>query len=206
MAFMDDMRESIKHAKRQDPGDSQIPGGPSGPDAEGFDATGNVNMFKNKITAGQAVISLCIAAGVFFAFQEFKKVIFTPGPQPSTVYAAPTNSPVQTEQTNMPQQQTTPQNALSNDKVGDWYVIENDMGKCKPDKGPASLIKSLKSLGQPYQVREDVVEGNRPMQVRLLLNDGYEAGEIIYYRGKARCQTAADKKKQTTDSELNRYK
>ena len=96
--------------------------------------------------------------------------------------------------------------AVSDDKGGDWYVIENHSGKCKPDEGPADMIKSLKTLGQPYEIKEDVVEGNRPMQVSLFLSDGVESGQMVYYRGKARCQAQADKRKQSTDSELNRYK
>lgn len=94
----------------------------------------------------------------------------------------------------------------SDDKGGDWFVIENHSGKCKPDEGPADMIKSLKTLGQPYKIKEDVVEGNRPMQVSLFLSDGVESGQMVYYRGKARCQAQADKKNQSTNSELNRYK
>jgi hypothetical protein len=91
-------------------------------------------------------------------------------------------------------------------KGGTWYVIENSTGKCKADEGPVEMMKSLKALGQPYEVKEDVVEGNRPMQVSLLLNDGNESGQIVYYRGKTRCRAQADKKKRSTDAEFNRYK
>ncbi|MBW4056711.1 MAG: hypothetical protein HIU83_15185 [Proteobacteria bacterium] len=101
---------------------------------------------------------------------------------------------------------TAASSAVSDDKGGNWFVIENITGKCKPDEGPADMIKSLKTLGQPYEVKEDVVDGDKPMQVRLLLNDGVESGKIVYYRGKTLCQAQADKKKESTESELDRYK
>lgn len=105
-------------------------------------------------------------------------------------------------------QQPAPAQPIANvdDKGGDWYAIQNGTGKCIKDEGPAEMMKNLKTLGQPYQVKEDVVEGNRPMQVRLILNDGFESGQIIYYRGESRCQAAANQKQQSTDAELNRYK
>lgn len=113
--------------------------------------------------------------------------------------------PAQPTQPTQPIQPKQPQD-LQDDKGGDWYVIQNITDKCVPDEGPAEMIKNLKTLGQPYQVVEDIVEGDKPMQVRLLLNDGVESGQIVYYRGKSRCEAQVLKKKQANDAELERYK
>lgn len=87
-----------------------------------------------------------------------------------------------------------------------WFIIENLTGKCQPDEGPAEMISSLKKLGQSYKVIEDVVVDGKPYQVRLLLRDGVESGEIVYYRGKNRCEAQAKQKKQANVKELERYK
>ncbi|MDD2321314.1 MAG: hypothetical protein PHO83_14815 [Geobacteraceae bacterium] len=113
---------------------------------------------------------------------------------------------VTVSETLLQQQNQSANSSLIDEKGGDWYIIENYTGNCKPDEGPSDMIKNLKALGQPYQIVEDIIEGGRPMQVRLLLSDGYESGQIIYYRGQTRCQSEADKKKQSTNLELNRFK
>lgn len=96
--------------------------------------------------------------------------------------------------------------AQVDDKGGDWYIISNHTNKCEPDEGPAKMMATFKQAGMPYEVIDDVVEGGKPMQVRLQVRDSAEALQAVFYRGKARCQAQADKMKQSTDSELNRYK
>lgn len=87
-----------------------------------------------------------------------------------------------------------------------WFVIENITGKCRLDEGPAKMIKNLKKLGQPYNVIDEDVVDDKPLRVKLLLNDGYESGQIVYYRGLKRCQDQAAINKQASDLELDRYK
>jgi hypothetical protein len=146
-----------------------------------------------KVGGGQSLLIASLALGALALY-----VFSQPDTSKTKAWVEAAPAPVAA-----PAQETIP---LTDDVGGDWYVISNYTGECKPDEGPADMIKNLKTLGQPYQIKEDVVEGNRPMQVRLLLNDGFESGQIIYYRGEARCKAAASAKQQAVDAELNRYK
>ena len=94
----------------------------------------------------------------------------------------------------------------SDDKGGDWFVIGNYTGKCEKDEGPAKTMEKFKAAEIPYEVKDDVVEAGKPMQVRVVVHDGVESMQAVFYRGKARCQEQLDKKKQATDTGLNRYK
>lgn len=87
-----------------------------------------------------------------------------------------------------------------------WFIIENVTGKCRPDEGPAKMIKNLQALGQPYNIIDDDIVDGKPLQVRLLLHDGFESGQIVYYRGENRCKEQATINKQANDLELNKYK
>lgn len=93
------------------------------------------------------------------------------------------------------------------DKDVDWYIIENYTGKCKKDEGPAKTMETFKAGGMPYEVKDDIIGvSGKPLQVSVVVRDGVEAMQAVFYRGKERCQEQVDKKKQATDAELNRYK
>jgi len=67
-------------------------------------------------------------------------------------------------------------------------------------------MKNLRTLGQKYDVVDDIVEDGKPMKVRLNMEEGLTTYSITYYRGKALCQADAKERKQTLDAEINRYK
>lgn len=96
--------------------------------------------------------------------------------------------------------------ASSAEKKDGWYAVDRFSGQCIKDKGPAEMIKSLKIVGVQYTAKDEVVENGKPMQVRLILDDGVTAGQIIYYRGMDRCKAQAAKNKRSNDAELNKYK
>lgn len=210
MGFMDDLKESVKHARdeshKNNTENSSLP-----PDYEvqpqhniDHQTVDNLHAhepansaLKQKIGVGKMLFAVCFSIAAIALYNHMQS-----GDTKTNAWvdAAPKES--MTSSVELPQTVST----QSNDISGNWYAIQNVTGECKEDEGPAALMKSLKTLGQPCQVIDDVVEGGKPVQVKLIINDGVESVQAIYYRGKERCQAAANKRQQDTDAELNKYK
>jgi len=80
---------------------------------------------------------------------------------------------------------------LKNQSYADkWFkpvaFAGNLVGGCEPDDGgPGKLIQSLETLHQPYRVSREVKEGDKVVQTLIEITG---RGELLYFRGKARCE------------------
>jgi len=85
-----------------------------------------------KVGGGQSLLIASLALGALALY-----VFSQPDTSKTKAWVEAAPAPVAA-----PAQETIP---LTDDVGGDWYVISNYTGECKPDEGPADMIKKLKN-------------------------------------------------------------
>lgn len=93
-----------------------------------------------------------------------------------------------------------------------WYIPNVFLGKyvggCKENRSPGDVINGLDLIHEPYEISGEVKQGDRVMQTTIeYINRG---GSITYFRGKERCEAAANQQVSNQDqvkkSNQNKYK
>lgn len=92
-----------------------------------------------------------------------------------------------------------------------WYkpnaFIGNLTGGCSPDEGgPGKTIENLEALHIPYSVKNEIKDDDKVVQTTVEISG---KGELIYFRGKARCEAyvnqAINRKETEKKKTQNKY-